>query len=190
MPRTLLWVAACAGLLSGSGFAADRIEGLARTCNSCHGVKGVSVGPNMPSIGGLPEAYLRNTMLQWKRGERYGTAMDRLLKGYSDEDIAALAKYFAALPWVPVAQPAEEQHVKDAKFILRACGKCHGETGGTPEDAVTPKLNGQWRQYLELEIVKYRDPTLKMPHAKMQGNAERLDKDEIDAITHYFSSQK
>jgi cytochrome c553 len=30
-------------------------EDLARTCNACHGVNGVSVGPSMPSIGGLPE---------------------------------------------------------------------------------------------------------------------------------------
>ncbi|RPJ06953.1 MAG: cytochrome c4, partial [Deltaproteobacteria bacterium] len=37
-----------AGFMSSSQ-AADPIEALANTCNNCHGVNGVSVGPSMPS---------------------------------------------------------------------------------------------------------------------------------------------
>jgi cytochrome c553 len=52
--------------LSATAAARDDIEVLARTCNGCHGVGGVSVGLSMPSIGGLPQQYLKNIMKQWK----------------------------------------------------------------------------------------------------------------------------
>jgi len=94
------------GFVAGSGLrftvgASRPTENLANTCNNCHGMNGVSVGPSMPSIGGLSEAYLKNIMLQWKSGERYSATMGRLIKGYSDEQIAALATHFSKLPWTP-----------------------------------------------------------------------------------------
>jgi len=82
-------------------------EDLARSCNACHGLNGVSVGPTMPSIAGQPEAYLKNFMLQWKSDERYSATMGRHFKGYSDEELAALATYFSKLAYVPTAQKAD-----------------------------------------------------------------------------------
>ena len=60
-----LFALLAAGLFAASAQAGPTKD-LARTCNACHGVNGVSVGPSMPSIGGLSEAYLKNLMLQWK----------------------------------------------------------------------------------------------------------------------------
>lgn len=96
--------ALCGMLLAGfmgMSHAADSIEPLANTCNNCHGINGVSVGPSMPSIGGLPESYLKSIMLEWKAGTRYSATMGRLVKGYSDEQIGALATYFSKNPGHP-----------------------------------------------------------------------------------------
>ncbi|OYY92366.1 MAG: hypothetical protein B7Y41_16090, partial [Hydrogenophilales bacterium 28-61-23] len=46
-------------LTAHSAIAGSSTEDLARTCNNCHGMNGVSVGPTMPSIGGLSEPYLK-----------------------------------------------------------------------------------------------------------------------------------
>jgi len=179
-----------AGLVAtGACAAADNIEALARTCNNCHGMNGVSVGPSMPSIAGLPEAYLKNVMQQWKSGERYSATMGRHFKGYSDAELAALATHFAKLPWVPVVQKADAAVVAKGKDATDRCETCHGVTGGEPDDAETPKLNGQWAKYLELELMKYRTDSAAMPHKKMRNNAKKLDEADVANAAHYYAAQ-
>jgi sulfide dehydrogenase cytochrome subunit len=172
----------------GSAHAAGNVEALANTCNNCHGVNGVSVGPTMPSIGGLPEAYLKNIMLEWKSGARFSATMSRLIKGYSDEQIAELAAYFAKKPWVPVAQKTDPKLVKLGKEATKRCASCHGETG-VPEDKETPHLNGQWAGYLELEALKYRDDAVAMPSRQMRNAAKKLTDEEVKAVSAFYASQ-
>jgi sulfide dehydrogenase cytochrome subunit len=169
--------------------AADNIDALANTCNNCHGINGVSVGPSMPSIGGLPEAYLKNIMLEWKSGVRFSATMGRLIKGYSDEQIAALAAHFAKKPWVPTAQKVDANLVALGKKVTTRCAACHGETGDA-KDGETPNLNGQWAQYLELEALKYRDDAVAMPNRQMRNAAKKLSDEEIKAVAAFYASQK
>lgn len=164
-------------------------DDLARSCNSCHGIDGVSVGPNMPSIGGLPEAYLKNLLLQWKSGERYAATMDRHVKGYSDAELSALATYFSKLPWVPVVQKADAKVLAQGKEASDRCESCHGVTGSEPDDNETPKINGQWADYMHLEMLKYRTDAVKMPHRKMRGNTKKLDEADVAAVAKYYAAQ-
>ena len=173
----------------GMSHAADNIEPLANTCNNCHGINGVSVGPSMPSIGGLPESYLKNIMLEWKAGTRYSATMGRLVKGYSDEQIGALAAYFSKKPWTPVTQKADPKLVKLGKEATKRCASCHGETGKS-EDSETPNLNGQWAGYLELEALKYRDDAVAMPNKQMRNAAKKLSDEEVKAVAAFYASQK
>jgi cytochrome subunit of sulfide dehydrogenase len=174
---------------AGSALAADPIEGLARTCNNCHGINGVSAGPTIPSIGGLSEAYLKQIMLQWKKKERDDGTMSRLIRGYSDEDIAALAKYFSAKPWVPVAQTVSADALKKGKDVTERCETCHGATGSQPDDELTPKLHGQWARYLQLELEKYRSEEFKMTHQKMLKNARKLDAGDVATAAQFYAGQ-
>jgi cytochrome c553 len=87
-------------------------------------------------------------MLQWKSDERYSATMGRHFKGYTEAELSALATYFSKLPWVPVVQKADEKTLAQGKAASDRCETCHGATGGTPDDAETPKLNGQWAEYM------------------------------------------
>lgn len=69
---------------------------LANTCTGCHGNKGESKGA-APSINGLSAEQMEQAMLDYKSGKRPATVMDRIAKGYSDEEITAMAEYFASL---------------------------------------------------------------------------------------------
>jgi len=177
-----------AGFL-GSAYAESNTEALANTCNNCHGVNGVSAGPSMPSIGGLPEPYLKNIMLEWKTGARYSATMGRLIKGYSDEQIGALAAHFSKKPWVPAAQKTDAKLVKLGKEATKRCASCHGDTG-VSDDKETPNLNGQWAQYLELEALKYRDDAVAMPNKQMRNAAKKLSDEEVKAVAEFYASQK
>jgi len=194
MKRALLF---CAALSAASlpfatqALAAEPdVAGLVKSCNNCHGVAGVSVGHSMPSIGGLSEAYLLNIMIQWKTGERFSAVMGRLLKGYTDQEIAALATHYSKQPWVPVAQTLDAKLLAQGKDAVERCSSCHGDTG-VPDEDDTPRLTGQWAKYMELELMKYRDDAVKMPHKKMRTNAKKLDAADVAAAAaHYASQQK
>ncbi len=177
------------GLTAAALAHAGPTEDLARTCNACHGMNGISVGPTMPSIAGLPEAYLKKVMLQWKSGERYSATMGRHFKGYSDDELANLATYFSGLPWTPVVQNTDAKTLVQGKAATERCEDCHGVTGGEPDDADTPRMNGQWAPYLALELEKYRTDAVKMPHKKMRKKAKKIDEESVGVAARYFAAQ-
>ncbi len=167
----------------------DGITGLAATCDNCHGMDGVSVGGSMPSIAGQSIEYLETLMLEWQSGERFSTTMGRLLSGYTPEQITALAAYYAGKTWTPAAQEVEPKLVRQGKFATERCAKCHGDTGGEPDGEDTPRIDGQWRRYLELETLKYRDESLKFPHKKMTDNMRKLKEKDLPAVAAFYASQ-
>ena len=175
--------------LTGTAMARADIEVLARTCNNCHGVGGVSVGASMPSIGGLPKEYLRSIMKEWKYDERSAITMNRILKGFSDDEIDALAAHFAKQRWVPAPQPAAAAVLTKGKSaVAENCEDCHGLTGNDP-DVDAPKINGQWSKYMELELEKYRSKEFKMPHRKMKKAAQDMKPADVSAAARYFGAQ-
>ncbi len=68
---------------------------LAAACASCHGTNGVSQ-QGMPNLAGQQQAYLAQQMRDFKVGKRPATIMHQIAKGYTDEQIDALAAYFSA----------------------------------------------------------------------------------------------
>jgi sulfide dehydrogenase cytochrome subunit len=173
----------------GSAAARGDIEILARTCNACHGLGGVSAGKAMPSIGGLPRDYLARIMKQWKYDGRSAITMSRIVKGLSDDEIDALAAYFARRPWVPVRQALAAQSLAQGQSAIREnCEDCHGLTGNDP-DVDAPKINGQWAKYMELELEKYRSGEFTMPHRKMKRAARETKPLDAAAAARYFAAQ-
>ena len=185
----LALVSLCLALPGTAVLAADSIQALANTCNNCHGMNGVSAGGAMPSIAGQSADYLKTVMMQWKSGERAGGTMNRLIKGYSDDQIDGLAKHFAKLPWTPVAQQASADVLSKGKEATDRCESCHGATGGEPDGNDIPRLNGQQAKYLELELMKYRDEGFQMSHKKMIKNARKIEAADVDTIARYYGAQ-
>jgi len=93
-----------ATLASGAAFALSALaqgadpnlaRNLAAACANCHGTNGMSV-QGMPNLAGQQRAYLVQQMQDFRTGKRPATIMHQLAKGYTDEQIEALAAYFAA----------------------------------------------------------------------------------------------
>ncbi len=77
------------------------IASLAATCAACHGTAGRGVpGSRMAPLAGVPAEMFIAQMQAFKRGERAATVMHRHARGYTDEQIALMAAYFAAQPAV------------------------------------------------------------------------------------------
>ncbi|ACF13114.1 cytochrome c class I [Chloroherpeton thalassium ATCC 35110] len=69
---------------------------LALSCTSCHGPDGKSEGI-MPSLYGKETAYIQERLLGFQKGEGRPTVMDRIAKGYTEEEIKLIAEYFGNL---------------------------------------------------------------------------------------------
>ena len=68
---------------------------IAGTCANCHGPDGRSTG-GIPSLRGVNERHLLARMQAFKAGSATdATVMTRLMKGYDDAQIQALAQWFS-----------------------------------------------------------------------------------------------
>jgi cytochrome c553 len=69
---------------------------LAATCTGCHGTNGATAGTALPSLAGQSKEALLASLQAFKSGSRSATIMTQITKGYSDEQLAQLAAFFAA----------------------------------------------------------------------------------------------
>lgn len=101
-PRRAGWVVlALVGMFGAStAHALDpadlKIQTLAATCAQCHGTDGRAVqGQAMVRLAGLPREHTLSQLLAFRSGQRPATIMHQISRGYSQEQLAALADYFS-----------------------------------------------------------------------------------------------
>ncbi len=100
MIRSLLAAALASGTVLTLPTLAQGIDpnlgrNLAAACANCHGTNGLSQ-QGMPNLAGQQRTYLAQQMQDFRAGKRPATIMHQIAKGYSEEQIEALAAYFSA----------------------------------------------------------------------------------------------
>lgn len=73
----------------------DQLKVWAAACANCHGTNG-HAQPGMESLAGKDKDEMLQKLLDFKNGRKPATLMHQISKGYTDEELAALAAYFAA----------------------------------------------------------------------------------------------
>jgi len=204
-------------LLAGAAWAAGAsaqsapVPVLVGNCVACHGTDGNSGGPATPTIAGLSKIYFVNAMLAYKYGkdtakieavaqtlkldpddiegfERLATVMDRIAKGYSDEEIGTMADYFARQSFRSAEQPFDAALAAKGKAVHEdACEKCH-EKGGRKGDG-SGTLAGQWTPYLGYTFADYEAGHRQMPK-KMRAKMKDLNEKDFQALLQFYASQK
>jgi sulfide dehydrogenase cytochrome subunit len=71
-------------------------EAMVFQCYTCHGADGAGAG-EIPGLRGKSEQQLLDKLMEFKRGEGNPTIMDRIAAGFSDEELARIARYLANL---------------------------------------------------------------------------------------------
>ena len=180
-------------VLCGAAVAATpSAQMLADTCAGCHGTDGASQGPATPTIAGISHDYFLDTMKAFKSGDRPSTVMNRIAKGYTEEELAEMAKYFSEMDFVPVEQSYEVDKAKRG-FLLhdKACKKCHADGGRSKEDD-SGILAGQWQQYLEYSVKDFRSGARLAPK-KMRKAVDYVERHYPDKgferLLHFYASQ-
>ena len=143
---------------------------LADTCAGCHGTNGASSGPATPTIAGLEEEYFVDVMNEFKSGDRWSSIMGRIAKGYTTDEIAAMAGYFSKMEFKPLLKQTAASST-GAKLHEEYCEKCHENGATNPEDIV---LAGQTVPYLNWTMWDYANGVNKFTEKKMKKAFDKM----------------
>jgi len=71
----------------------QRMLMLASPCAGCHGPDGISPG-SIPSLSGKEPKYISMLMKAYKSDKQKASVMNRIAKGYTDEEIELISQAF------------------------------------------------------------------------------------------------
>lgn len=174
-------------------------------CIACHGPAGVSADPHVPTIGGMSSFYLESAMYAYREGRRScpevaypdkaaagesKTTMCAAAKALDQTQLTRVANYYAEKKFVRAgAQKTDPGLVSRGKQLhQRHCHKCHTDNGAYADDDAGI-LAGQWMHYLAFTMEDFRAGTRPVMD-KMQQPIQALSGEDIDALVHFYASQK
>lgn len=157
-------------------------------CAACHGADGNSATPGVPSLAGQPKIFLENQMILFREELRRSPVMTPILAGIKDAEIVRLADYYSKLPPKPAASASPDLALVQQGRALAAkhrCGVCHvADFKGQKQ---MPRLAGQREEYLESEMLAYRDGKRPGGDTIMAAALYGVKDAEIRALAHFLS---
>jgi len=94
MKKTILLAVA---LVAPTAHAQDTAaRNLASACAICHGSDGRPATKDIAPLAGLAREHIASQMRAFRDGQRPATVMHQIAKGYTDQQIDAMAAWFAA----------------------------------------------------------------------------------------------
>jgi cytochrome c553 len=147
---------------------ADILEARLAPCLACHGEKGQSVIPDVPSLGGQPVFYLTVQLLMFREKLRVIEPMNQMLQGLKDDDLRSMAAHLAKLPPPqPAGGPVDPNRTERARALIEEhrCNFCH--TGNYSGGENVPRLAGQREDYLVKALREYKNNTRRGYDASM-----------------------
>ncbi len=78
------------------------------TCAACHGANGISVAAGIPNLAGQKANYLGDQLSAFKEGTRENNLMNAIASQLADDEIEALAAYFASRQGAPDGEAQSE----------------------------------------------------------------------------------
>lgn len=162
-----------------------------RNCGACHGERGVSSTPGIPSLAGQQAEFIALQLVLFREGLRDVPAMQAPSDGLTDEQVEALGAHFAALPHAPPPDRApRDAAAAEAGAALAEglrCGVCHlpGLTG----QHQVPHIAGQREDFLAETLKAYRDSKRHGSDTQMNGVVQGLSDAQIARIAHYVAQR-
>jgi cytochrome c553 len=165
--------------------SAERGRRLAYTCMGCHGIenyKNAYPKYSVPKLGGQNTAYMMVALEEYASGARWHPTMKGQANTLTAQERADLAAWFNST--API--PSGGKQVGTPPAAAGACGACHGSDGlGTLDEY--PDLAGQHADYLAQALNDYR--LGKRQNPIMSAFAQQLTREDIEALSAYFSQQ-
>ncbi len=129
-------------------------------CLACHGDKGQSDAPEVPSLGGQPAPYLLIQLYLFREKQRVVEIMNEATAKFTDDDLRTFSDFIAALPPPqPPADGAGDARLQRGRTLItqHRCNSCHGlDLAG--RDSI-PRIAAQREDYLVKSLREYKNNT-------------------------------
>jgi cytochrome c553 len=178
----------------GAAIVAHGTSAGAVACARCHGFDGLSDGSGaFPILANQNASYLSKQLRDFTSDTRLNAIMTPIAKALKDEEIEAVAQYYATARATTVPPPARSPDlVKRGETLatigetdrqVLPCSGCHGQKG-IGEPPFTPYLAGQYGQYIVSQMAMFSRGYRK--NALMYNEAHNLAEGDYEALGAYF----
>ena len=158
-------------------------------CAVCHGAKGISASPQIPSLAAQPKLFVENQLVLIREGLREVPQMKGMLDGVPDTELSALARHFQALPAPgPATGPVQADRFQRGKDLARSalCGTCHlPDYSGRQQ---IPRLAGQHEVFLLDTMKQFRDHAGLGRDTIMSASLLGINDAQLADLAHYFAN--
>lgn len=166
------------------------------SCASCHGEAGEG-NASTPRLAGQVSQYLIKQLVDFRSGARDNAHMAYVTRSLSEDEIQALASYYAQVKLPSMVGPRLDGDLErgrqialhgDWKNNVPACVQCHGADGEGVQPSF-PVLAGQHAEYLFGQLAQW--------HAGARGNSpqklmdrivQRMTPEDMRAVADYLST--
>jgi cytochrome c553 len=144
----------------------ETIAERAAPCLACHGEKGVSENPQVPSLGGQPAPYLLIQLYMFREGQRASASkkddpmiqvMSEMTKSFTDDDLRNFSDFLAKLPAPqPPTDAGDADRMQRAATLItqNRCNSCHNlDLAGRDN---VPRIANQREDYLAKTLREYK----------------------------------
>ena len=166
-------------------------------CADCHGERGAEPDRDKhPTLAGQLATYTYKQLRDYKDGTRKNRRMSEAVERLTDEQLAALAAWYAQQP-IPAVEVDEDETVSeetlklvfrgDKTRLIQPCASCHGARG---EGAIidVPAIAGQNVKYFVNTMKDYaKGKRANDIYSRMRIIAKELTRDEIKELAVYYA---
>jgi cytochrome c553 len=172
--------------------AGDYAKRWQAVCAACHGERGQSTLPLVPSIGGQPSFYVATQLFLFREGRRndhpQAPAMSAIAKDMDNTALRGWSDFVATLP--PPARPGtapDPERMRRGRALAEAkhCLGCHGRdlAGGRN----VPRVAHQREDYLQLTLKGFRSGLRVGYTGAMSEAVAGLAPQDLDDLAHFLA---
>jgi cytochrome c553 len=161
------------------------------TCLACHGEKGQSQSPEVPSLGAQTEFYVTVQLLMFRERMRVADPMNDMAKGLSDDDLRNFAGIISKLPPPqPAEGPVDDARIERVRALVEQnrCNICHTATFAGQQNV--PRIADQREDYLVKSLRGYKDNSRHGYDASMADVVAPITDDQILDLAYYMARVK
>ena len=148
------------------------------SCGKCHGARGISHKPMVPSLAAQDPFYLVSASKAYRNHERNEETQ---MPVKTDEQYDNIAAYYATQ-----AMAASVEEELSGQEMAAKCDRCHNPASGE-RNLNIPSLRGQSHEYLVKAMKEYRDAG--RDNSMMHKMSARYSDGMIEALATYYANQ-
>jgi cytochrome c553 len=149
--------AAALACAAGGPLFAETFSERVAPCLACHGEKGQSETPEIPSLGGQTAPYALIQLYLFREKQRTVEIMNEMTKGFTDDDLRAFSDFISKLlPPPPPADAGDAARLQSGRALItqHRCNSCHNLDLSGRESI--PRIADQREDYLVKTLREYK----------------------------------